>query len=163
MKQKMRQLLSELLKDSKRSDRELAKVLKISQPTVSRMRQKLVKEGAIREFTAIPDFAKLGYEIMAVTIATAKETLTQNEQERAKKLVLDEPRVILAASAEGMGRNGVMISLHKDYADFRRFMDQLKSSSEGYMKEVDSMLISFRSGTIVKPLSVSQLAVLEDA
>jgi len=100
---------------------------------------------------------------MAVTIDTAKETLTPNEQERAKKLVLDEPRVILAASAEGMGRNGVMISLHKDYADFRRFMNQLKSSSEGYMKEVDSMLISLRSGTIVKPLSVSQLAVLEDA
>jgi len=163
MKQKMRQLLSELLKDSKRSDRELAKTLKISQPTVSRMRQKLVKEGTIREFTAIPDFAKLGYEIMAVTLAKAKETLTVSEQEKAKKLVLDEPRVIFVASAEGMGRNGVMISLHKDYADFRKFMDQLKSSSEGHMKEVDSMLISLRSGTIVKPLSVSHLTVLEDA
>ena len=163
MKEKMRQLLSELLKDSKRSDRELAKILKTSQPTVSRMRQKLVKEGVIREFTAIPDPAKLGYEIMAVTIARAKETLTPNEQERAKKLVLDEPRVMFVASAEGMGRNGVMISLHKDYADFRKFMDQLKSNSEGYMKEVDSMLISLRSGTVVKPLSFSHLAVLEGA
>jgi len=163
MKQKMRQLLSELLKDSKRSDRELARTLKISQPTVSRMRQKLVKEGAIREFTAIPDFAKLGYEIMAVTLAKAKETLAPDEQEKAKKLVLDEPRVILVAGAEGMGRNGVMISLHKDYADFRKFMDNLKLNSGGYMKEVDSMLISLRSGTTVKPLSLSHLDVLEDA
>jgi DNA-binding Lrp family transcriptional regulator len=163
MKEKMRQLLSELLKDSKRSDRELAKTLKISQPTVSRMRQKLVKEGAIREFTAIPDFAKLGYEIMAVTLAKAKEALTASEQEKAKKLVLDEPRVILAASAEGMGRNGVMISLHKDYADFRKFMDNLKFNSDGYMKEADSMLISLKSGTVVKPLSFSQLNVLENA
>jgi DNA-binding Lrp family transcriptional regulator len=127
------------------------------------MRQKLVKEGAIREFTAIPDFAKLGYEIMAVTLAKAKETLTASEQEKAKKLVLDEPRVIMVASAEGMGRNGVMISLHKDYADFRKFMDNLKFNSDGYMKEVDSMLISLRSGTVVKPLSFSHLAVLGDS
>jgi Lrp/AsnC family transcriptional regulator for asnA, asnC and gidA len=163
MKQKMRQLLSELLKDSKRSDRELAKILKTSQPTVSRMRHTLVKKGVIREFTAIPDPAKLGYEIMAITIAKAKETLTPSEQERAKKLVLDEPRVMYVASAEGMGSNGVMISLHKNYSDFRTFMDQLKYNSEGYITEADSILISLKSGTVIKPLSFSHLAVPEDA
>jgi len=48
MKKRMRSLLLELLKDSKRSDRELARVLGVSQPTVSRMRSRLVKEGMIR-------------------------------------------------------------------------------------------------------------------
>jgi DNA-binding Lrp family transcriptional regulator len=163
MKQKMRQLLSELLKDSKRSDRELARTLRISQPTVSRMRHTLVKKGVITQFTAIPDPAKLGYEIMAVTIAKAKETLTVNEQEKAKKLVLDEPRVMFVAGAEGMGKNGVMISLHKNYADFRMFIDNLKFNSDGYVREVDSLLISLKSGAIIKPLSFSQLAILEDA
>ena len=110
MKEKMKQLLSELLKNSKRSDRELAKILKTSQPTISRMRHTLVKKGVIREFTAIPDPEKLGYEIMAVTFAKSKETLTPSEQEKAKKLVLDEPRVVFVASAEGMGKNGIMIS-----------------------------------------------------
>jgi len=162
MKEKMKRLISELLKDSKRSDRELAKILKTSQPTISRMRHALVREGIIREFTAIPDFAKLGYQIMAVTIAKAKATLTPNEQERAKKLVLEEPRVIFVASADGMGRNGVMISLHKDYTDFRDFMTNLKFNSGGYMEEVDSMLISLQSNTIVKPLSLSYLAKRED-
>jgi DNA-binding Lrp family transcriptional regulator len=162
MKERMKRLVAELLKDSKRSDRELAKILKVSQPTVTRMRHTLVTEGIIREFTAIPDFAKLGYEIMAVTIARAKATLTMNEQETAKKLVLDEPRVIFVASAEGMGRNGVMISLHKDYADFRNFMDNLKFNSEGYMREVDSMLISLSSSMMVKPLSFSYIAKNED-
>jgi DNA-binding Lrp family transcriptional regulator len=52
----MMSLLLELLKDSKRSDRELAKVLGVSQPTVSRMRSRLVKEGVIRDFTVVPDF-----------------------------------------------------------------------------------------------------------
>jgi len=58
-------LLLEYLKDSDRSDREIAKVLGVSQPTVSRLKSKLVKEGLIRHFSAIPDFAKMGYEIMA--------------------------------------------------------------------------------------------------
>jgi DNA-binding Lrp family transcriptional regulator len=163
MKEKMKQLLSELLKNSKRSDRELAKILKTSQPTISRMRHTLVKKGVIREFTAIPDPEKLGYEIMAVTFAKAKETLTPSEQEKAKKLVLDEPRVVFVASAEGMGKNGIMISVHKDYADFRSFMDQLKFQSDGYVQEADSMLISLRSGTVIKPLSFSHLAVLGDS
>ena len=56
MKKKEMRLLVELIKNSCRSDRNLAKVLGTSQPTVTRMRNKLVKEGIIQEFTVIPDF-----------------------------------------------------------------------------------------------------------
>jgi len=42
VRERMLRLLLELLKDSKRSDRELAKVLGVSQPTVSRTRSRLV-------------------------------------------------------------------------------------------------------------------------
>jgi len=38
-------LLRELLKNSKQSDRELAKTLKVSQPTITRLRHKLEKSG----------------------------------------------------------------------------------------------------------------------
>lgn len=154
--------MAELLKDSKKSDREIAQILGVSQPTVSRMRSALHREGIIRGYTVEPDFAKLGFEIMAVTIAKAQVTLTPTQQERAKKLVLDEPRVIFVAGAEGMGRNGVMISFHKDYSDFMNFMNNLKSNSEGYMEQVDSMLISLQSNAVVKPLSFSYLAKRED-
>ena len=45
MKQdKLTKLLLELVKNSKRSDRDLAKALDVSQPTVTRMRKKLEKE-----------------------------------------------------------------------------------------------------------------------
>ena len=162
MKERMRYLVSELMKDSKRSDRELAKLLRVSQPTVTRMRHTLVKEGIIQGFTAIPDFAKLGYEIMAITVAKAKATLSRREQEIAKKLVLENPQVIFVASAEGMGRNGIMISLHKSYSDFRNFVTDLKFRSEGYMEDVDTMLVSLKSGMIVKPLSLAYLATNEN-
>jgi len=72
MKKKERQFLSELLKDSKRSDREIAKVLGVSQPTITRMRNRLVEEGLIKEFTIIPEFAKMGYEILGKYLLQVK-------------------------------------------------------------------------------------------
>ena len=152
----------ELLKDSKRSDRELAKALGVSQPTITRMRHRLVKDGIIREFTVMPDFTKMGYKIMAITLAKAKTTLTPKEQERARTLVLENPHVIFVARANGMGRNGVMISLHRNYSDFVRFTSNLQSESIGHMENVDTMLINLMSDAVVKPLSLSYLAGQEE-
>jgi len=64
---RMMELLRELLKNSKRSDRDLARILGLSQPTVTRTRRKLERTGYVLEYTVIPDFTKLGYEIMAFT------------------------------------------------------------------------------------------------
>ena len=53
-------LISELMKNSSRSGRELAKVFGVSQSAVFRTIKKLEKEGIIKECTMIPDFGKLG-------------------------------------------------------------------------------------------------------
>jgi DNA-binding Lrp family transcriptional regulator len=51
MKEKVTvKLLPEMLKNSRRSDRDLAKVLGVSQPTVTRTKQRLKKE-YIRTYT----------------------------------------------------------------------------------------------------------------
>lgn len=161
MKETETKLLAELLKNSKKSDRELAKVLGVSQATVTRIRHKLESEGMVREYTVIPNFAKLGYEIMAFTIAKAKVTLSPSEQEKARELVLEDPRVIFVASAEGMGRNGVMISLHRNYSDYSSFISNLRVKSEGYMEGVDTILVSLNS-PMIKPLSLTYLAKDKD-
>ena len=59
-------MISELVKNSRRSDRELAKALGVSQPTVSRIRVRLEKQGII-EYSAVLNLAKLGFEMIAVT------------------------------------------------------------------------------------------------
>jgi DNA-binding Lrp family transcriptional regulator len=46
-------LIAELMKNSRRSDRELTKIIGVSQPTVSRTIKRLDKEGYIKEYTAI--------------------------------------------------------------------------------------------------------------
>ncbi|MDH5418954.1 MAG: Lrp/AsnC family transcriptional regulator [Candidatus Bathyarchaeota archaeon] len=158
MKKRMMRLLLELLKDSKRSDRELAKVLDVSQPTVSRMRSRLVKEGIIRDFTVMPDFVKMGYEIMAINCFKSKTS--EEIAERAKKWTMSKPNIIFAAAAQGMGKNAVMISLHRNYTDFSNFLGEVLAEDENVMEDYDTMLISLE-GRIVKPLSLKYLAEQE--
>lgn len=76
-------LLSELMKNSRRSDRELAKAIGTSQPPVSRMISRLEKEGVIKEYTMIPDFSKVGLEIMALTFIKFEQPL---KEEKLKNL-----------------------------------------------------------------------------
>lgn len=66
LKQKMIDLLHELMKNSKRSDRELAKVVGVSQSTITRTRKNLEKTEYIHEYTIIPALEKLGFEIIAL-------------------------------------------------------------------------------------------------
>ena len=55
-KELAQQSLRELVKNSKRSDRELAKVLKVSQSTITRTRRKLEQSGLIQEYNNRSEF-----------------------------------------------------------------------------------------------------------
>lgn len=156
MEKRMMRLLLEYLKDSKRSDRELAKVVGVSQPTITRMRQRLVKEGAIKHFTAIPDFVKMGYEIMAISHIKTKALEVTELEEKAERHWKKFPNVILVSRAEGMGKNGVLISLHKSYADYSDFLTENLREWGDYIQEYETMLINLK-GRIVKPLSLTYL------
>jgi len=155
MGKKMASLLLELLKDSKRSDREIAKVLGVSQPTVSRMRWRLEEEGWIKDFTVIPDFVKMGYEIMAISYFKSK--VTEESVEKAVKVTMARPNIIFASEAEGIEKNGVIISLHKSYTDYSKFLLDLRLEGGDDLQDCDALLISLK-GRIIKPLSLAYLA-----
>ncbi len=130
MKGTKQKLLFELLKDSKKSDRQLAKILGVSQATVSRMRTRLVQEGIVKEFTIIPDFWKLGFEIMAITTGRFKVPDSPERVERGRKWAARFPNLIFVSRAQGMGKNAISISLHKDYTDYNEFFKTRSPSGQ---------------------------------
>lgn len=148
-------LVSELLKNSRKSDREIAKKLRISQPTVSRMRNALEKEGVIQEYSIVPDFVKLGYEIVAISCVRAK--IRTDYMERAKKWVVKHPNIVLMAKAEGAGKNAVMVSLHRNYTEFSRFVAETQVDWQDDIETYDTMLISLQ-GAVVRAFSLRTLA-----
>jgi DNA-binding Lrp family transcriptional regulator len=120
------------MKNSRRSDRELAKVLKVSQPTVSRVREKIGKEGYIREFTAIPDFHKLGFELAAIILVKIRESLTEEEIEKAREISMRDmmekapDEIVLFSRGMGGGYSGVLVSFHKSYSGFSKLLERIK-------------------------------------
>lgn len=155
-----RKLLAELLKNSKKSDRELARVLKVSQPTISRMRVKLERNKLIQQYTVIPDLVEMGFELLA--ISTFRTSESKEIEKRSIQWTNAKPNVLFAARVDGMGKNGVMISLHKNYADYADFIREVKMEGEGIITDSDSLLISLK-GFIAKPFSLKYLAELLEA
>jgi Lrp/AsnC family transcriptional regulator for asnA, asnC and gidA len=156
MKELEKRLLRELLKDSKQSDREIAKKLGVSQATITRNRNNLVKDGVIKEFTIMPDLVKLGYEIMAISCVKKKAIMTEASK-KAIEWMEKYPNIIFVAEAEGMGKNGVMISLHKNYTEYSSFVGENMRYWGNDLEAQDTILIGLK-GLIVKPLSLSYLA-----
>lgn len=150
-RQRMVQLLYELTKDSRRSDRSLAKVLGVSQPTITRTRKRLEDEGYVQEYTVIPDLAKLGFEIVAVTSMNMATYDARNEKkisgmaEDAHNWIADNPKVIFAAPGSGGdGKNALMISVHRDFTDFRRFISEFQRKWVSHISNVESFLITVK-------------------
>ena len=161
-------LVSELMKDSRRSDRELAKVLGISQPTVSRAISRLEKEGVIREYTMIPDFCKLGFNLMAVIMFKLKSISPEELQElhrAARELDNQERRpYLLVMDGIGMGRELVIISFHRDYGDYDTYMRDVKEAASSKMMayvnvdDIEGFLIDLNYKNHYQPMTFSRMA-----
>lgn len=157
MKETEIRVLAELLKNSKKSDRDIAKVLGLSQPTVTRTRAKLEREKVIQEYSILPDLTKLGFEFMAITTTSFKVPRTEKFRERAQVWMKKHPNVLLSSRVQGMGKDCLIISLHRDFTDYENFMVTLKSAWANSVKDSESMLISIK-GYQAKPFSFKYLS-----
>jgi len=155
-------LLFELMKNSRRSDRTLAKVLNSSQPTITRRRTKLEKD-VIDGYTTIPKWEKLGYNILAITFVKTKYALGLKESYEAAhkkgiKWLMKQSCIIMSGGCRGMGMDGFLISVHKSYEDFDRFMFTHKREMGDFVEDVQTVFVNLGGGAILKPLHLKYLA-----
>ncbi len=150
-KHKMIDLLYELMGDSKRSDRELAKVVGVSQPTITRMRKTLEKQEYIREYTVMPSLEKLGFEILALNFIAANITKELTEW------ISKNPKIIYAGFGQGLeGNNLLIVSVHKNFMDFSEFTREIKSLFGSNISSLKSFLSSLNVD-VVKHFSLKNL------
>ncbi len=155
-------ILNSLMKNSKISDRQLAKNLAVSQPTVTRRRAKLEKD-VIDAYTAIPKWEKLGFELVALTFikGRSREIRSGERKEavaKSEKWFSKEPNVIFAAAGSGMGQQGVIISVHKKYSTLADFERRLRVELSEYVGDASTFIIDINPGLVSKPFHLKYLA-----
>jgi DNA-binding Lrp family transcriptional regulator len=146
-KELYRRLLKELLKNSRQSDRDLAKALNVSQPTISRIRRKLEQRGIIQDYTIVPDFVKMGFEILALTFVKMRpEILSPETIEEARKYAAKFPNAIFASTGEGLGMTGVIFSFHNNYTNYHQRLNQLRADWKEFTEDIQSFVVSLGEG-----------------
>lgn len=160
------EVLFEMIKNCKRSDRQLAKAIKISQPTVTRSRSKIEKEGMILDYTAIPNFEKLGIEIFAFTFLAVKPEMRKPKdldhlfdgwKEQSDEFFAKNPNIVFAATGRGLNKNALWISLHKDYSCYVSFLREIELKWGKYLDGIDGFTVSTKSDRIRKLLTLRYL------
>lgn len=158
-------LLFELMKDSHRSDRQLAKALEVSQPTITR-RRAMLEENFIEGYTIIPRFGKIGFEIAAFTFLKSK-LKKQSGQEREKALkklnewYMNQPNVLFVQEGRGMGWDAICVSLHKSFSDFYEFVKAQDSELSDWIIENQTFNADLKAESAIKPFHLKYLSKLE--
>jgi len=162
----MIQLLQELVKNSKRSDRDLAKILGVSQPTLTRMRKRLERDNYILDYTAIPNLTKLGFEIVAFTFLNVDRfdpktgELDDALGESAHKWLTHNSKIMFVAGGEGLhGSNCMMISVHRDFTDYSDFVSHFRTEWGLHLRSMDTFLVTLKA-KMPKPFSFKNLEIL---
>ena len=155
-------ILAGLLKNSKESDRQLAKAIGVSQPTITRRRARLEKE-AISSYTLIPKWVKLGFRLLVITFT--KSRISRSSKEKLKEAVdessewmMAHPNVIACTGSRGMDMGGFMISLHRDYSEFDHFMRDHNLTLGKYLDNVQNVIVNLDGGLVLKPFDLTYLA-----
>ena len=163
MKDSELKVIIELLKNSHRSDRELARAIGVSQPTITRTRVKLEKQGMIKEYTIIPDYLQLGFELLSITFTKMKgprsKEIFDDMKKHARNTMSEQPSALILGNT-GMGCNAdyVAITFHRNYSEYSEFMRTIRGFPNVNIDETRSFIIDLSEKDQMQSLSFSHLA-----
>ena len=156
-------LVSELIKNSRRSSHELAKAIGVSQPTVSRLLKKLEDKGIVREYTIVPDFRRLGYNLMALTffkLKPLKPKETQQAHEQTEQLLHEQSfGIVMYEKGMGLGYDMLAVSFHEDYSSFIKMKQKAFDFSFVELTGTDSFLVDLNDKVHYRPFSLIPVAL----
>ncbi len=156
-------IVSELMKNCHRTDRELARAIGVSQPTVSRTIRKLEEEGYVKEYAMIPDFRKLGFNMFAFTFVKLtkqfpEEAIEEMRKRTRERISTEHVSDLLTMRGTGLGTDVILVSVHEDYLAYSRFLNVVRDFNENVgVDETRSFLVSLNDNHF-RPLTFSELA-----
>lgn len=113
-----------------KSDREIAKSLGINNTTLSRRRRKLEQEGYIKQYSVMPDFHKLGFNIVVFGFASTPEPISPSHPAEFHALLEKYPEILCVLEDLGpTGNNWFTVSVHRSYDDWVKLYGEFQKES----------------------------------
>jgi Lrp/AsnC family leucine-responsive transcriptional regulator len=158
LKKREKEIFTQLLTNARMPDKHIAKLLNTTQPTVTRIRQKLERAGYIKGYKPVVDIQKLGIGLVALTLFRIADF---SKTEEIKKKVLPNlrkmPEVVLVAEGEGMGKTSLIVSMHKDFPEFEEWMINLRKKYGKYVEDEEQFF--FSTNKIYKELAIEEAVI----
>ncbi len=112
-------VLFTLLSLSNKSDRAIAKILGISNTSLSKRRRRLEKDGCIKEYTVIPDLHSMGLDVIVFYFSSTSDMLTPAQLKESRELALKHPEVLCLLEEQNLaGTSWFAVTIHKTYDGF---------------------------------------------
>ena len=150
-------IIVELMRNSRRSDREIGKAVGVSQPTVNRTIKKLEKEGVIKEYTMIPDFHTLGFEIMGFTQFELYEK-PYTDRARARETLIEAFASLAAVEGISESANRMLMSLYESYSEYSKVRNILRAVPIINVDKINSFFVDLNDKRSYRYLSMSAVA-----
>ena len=113
MTKREKEVLTELLKDGRVGDQQIARKIKTSRPTVAKVRKRLEEKGIILRYATKTNWERVGLHITAVTIFKWDDYSKKKELEDNIKYINARPEVVMFIRGTGMsGKTKLIISIH---------------------------------------------------
>jgi DNA-binding Lrp family transcriptional regulator len=155
-------LISALMKNSHRSDRELSKTLDVSQPTVTRIRHRLEEQGYIKEYTTIPDFGKIGFQIMSFILIKLKKEDPEVEmkiREQLRENLKKKPfATFFTLSGLGARADRIAVAFHQNYSEYVDYIAMMKQHPLVSIEETTSFLVNLADSHHFQLMTFSEIA-----
>ena len=143
MNEIFKNLLKVLTENSRQSDREISKKLNVTQPTISRTRKKLEKEGIIENYTIIPNLEKLNIEFVTFITLQWKDYSQVEELKKFNHFLKYDKRVLFSAPGEGFeNKTKIIMTFHKNYHSYELFLREIRANWKDHVDSMDSFLVS---------------------
>jgi len=98
----------------------------------------------------------LGFDLIVFTFYRMKEPL-HPLREKAEKWLKEQPNVVFSSEGQGMDADRVMMSVHRDYADFSEFHQKCGRELGPYIESFRTFLVSLRGHEISRLFTFNDL------
>jgi len=81
----------------------------------------------------IPDFAKVGYDLLTVTLVKHRKNLASEQLEAEAKKGLERaeagesPEMVMVETGMGLGYDAIIIAYEKDYSSYSKLIERIRT------------------------------------